>query len=395
MTAPTTGPGDQPEAATVIVIDLRASATGPDAATPGSIDQRTLEERQRQAQRGGVDDPSGWRIINFERLLVVDDAAEFARHEDDYRYLIEAPTFGRMLCLVTGATGEPPYLDVPKAAVAARSPVVWLGDARGVGWRIGWANTTRLAFSDSDPDGTATVANLIESLSSADVFDEIARAASDLPGRTGVPAVLPWVPWPLSEPAPARPDRPPEPVRPAPPPVAGPPRVRAGRRRTAWLLALGCLVIAIASGLAIRFGRHHPGFVVADIGGAVVILLAIALRLRRRRPAPVPPPPKPAAEQVPPATPPPSEEFLARARWMMDIPVADEAFRQLSSPEQLVMLNGDPGQAKLVRFAPACAEPLIGGAVDDGSIRWIPAGDQLGVVRLVSMKAGLVRPRGG
>jgi hypothetical protein len=392
VSVPPTGPADQLEAATVITIDLRAAASGPNAAAPGSIDERTLEERQRRSQNGGIDDPSGWRLINFERLLVVDDAAEFAGHEDDYRYLIEAPTFGRMLCLVIGAPADPPYLDLPKAMVAARVPVVWVGDSRGVGWRIGRANTTRLAFSDTDPDGITTVANLVESLTLPEVFDEIALATSDLPGRTGAPALLPWIPWTLCDPAPAEPVHQPEDIAVANPP-ANPAR---SRRWMAWLLiALCCVVIAVATWLAIRFGRHHVGYVVADAGCALVVvlvLLAIAYRIRKKRSAPVPP--APPEEKVPRAAASPSQEVLTRARWMMNVPVADEAFRQLSSPEQLVMLGGDPDQAKLVRFAPACARPLIQDAVDGGSISWTPAGDQLGVIRLVPIKAGLARQRG-
>jgi hypothetical protein len=92
----------------------------------------------------------------------------------------------------------------------------------------------------------------------------------------------------------------------------------------------------------------------------------------------------------------PSEKVLAHAHahWMMNGSVTDEAFRHLSSLEQLVMLGGDPELARLVRFAPACARPLIGGAVDGGSISWTPVGDRLGVIRLVPMKAGMVRQRG-
>jgi len=326
-------------------------------------------------------------------LLVVDDAAEFAGHEDDYRYLIEAPTFGRMLCLVIGAPGDPPYLDQPKAMAAARVPVLWLGDSRGVGWQIGRANTTRLAFSDTDPDGTTTVENLIESLASPAVFDEIAKAVNGLPDRTGVPALLPSVRWVLCDRYPAA--RQPEDDTPQDDP--GVARWRVRWTVASLLLVLCCAVIAVAVLLALRLSRHHVGYVVADGGCAAVlllVLLAIAYRMRVvsvvRRPvpsaAPEPEPPLAAAS--------PSEEVLARAQWMMNAPVADEAFRQLSSPEQLVMLGGDPELARLVRFAPACARPLIEGAIDGGSISWTLVGDQLGVIRLVPMKAGLVRQRG-
>jgi uncharacterized membrane protein len=398
VTALPTGPADEPEATTVIVIDLRASAAGPDAATPGNINERTLEERQRRSQSGGIDDPSGWRLINFERLLVVDDAAEFAGHEDDYRCLIEAPTFGQMLCVVIGAPADPPYLDQPKAMAAARVPVLWLGDSRGVGWRIGKANTTRLAFSDTDPDGTSTVESLIESLTSPAVFDEIATAVNELPDRTGVPALLPSVRWVVCDRYPAAG----QPEDEAPQDDNPHDNNGAARWRVRWALASllfvsFCVVIAVAILLGVRLSRHQIGYAVADAGCAAVfllVLLAIAYRMQVasvvRRPvlsaAPEPQPPRAAAL--------PSEEVLARAHWMMNAPVGDEAFRQLSSPEQLVMLGGDPELARLVRFAPARARPLIEGAINGGSISWIPVGDRLGVIRLVPMKAGLVRQHG-
>lgn len=405
MTVPPTGPAGHPEDATVILIDLRASAAGPDAAIPGSIDERTLEERQRRSQNGGAGDPSGWRLINFERLLVVDDVAEFAGHEDDYRYFVEAPTYGRMLCVVIGAPLNPPYLDLPKAVDAARAPVLWVGDSRGVGWRIGWANTTRLAFSDTDPDGTAAVANLIESLTSPQVFDQIATAVSGLPGRTGVPALLPWARWPLCDRDVPEPDDKPQDGEPD---TAADPDDDHGTGRWRWrwlaaslLFALCCAVIAVAIVVGIRL-RRNVSYVVADAGCAAVallVLLAVAYRLRGvftvARRVPIPPTsPDPPEVRLSPTVTPPSEEVLVRAQWMMNAPAADEAFRQLSSPEQLVMLGGDPQLARMVRFAPACARPLIEDAIDGDSICWIPEGEQLGVIRLVPVKAGLVRQRG-
>ena len=336
---------------------------------------------------------------------MVDDLAEFAGHEDDYRYLIEAPTYGRMLCVVIGAPLDPPYLDLPKAVDAARAPVLWVGDPRGVGWRIGWANTTRLAFSDVDPDGTATVVSLIESLTSPKVFDEIATAISGLPDRTGVPALLPLARWPLCDrDGPERDDKPQD----GEPDTAADPHEDhgTGRRRLRWLLASLLLavcwaVVAVAILLAIRL-RRNVGYVVADAGCAAVVLLvllAVAYRMRGMfivaRPVPIPPASAdPPEVELPPAVAQPSEEVLARAQWMMNAPVAEEAFRQLSSPEQLVMLNGDSELARLVRFAPASAQPLLERAIDGDFICWIPEGEQLGVIRLVPVKAGLVRQRG-
>ncbi len=264
------------------------------------------------------------------------------------------------------------------------------------------------------------MANLIESLRSPVVFDEIAKAVSDLPGRAGVPGLLPWARWSLCDRDAAEQDHQPEDDKPQdggsgaattdavadPHDDHGPGGSQLRRSVASLLLALGCAVIAAATLLAIRLSRPNVGYVLADAGSAVVVLLvllAIACRMRAvhvhtgTRPAAVPGPlasPRPPEVELPLIAAPPSDEVLASARWMMNAPLADEAFRQLSSPEQLVMLNGDPELPRLVRFAPASARPLIERAIDDDSISWIPAGDQLGVIRLVPMKAGLVRQRG-
>ncbi len=415
MTELPPGPSQEPETEVVIVIDLRSGAAGPDAADPGSVDGGTLEERQRRGYQAAADaagDSSGWQLINFERLLVVDDAAAFAGHEDAYRHLIEAPTFGRMLCLVIGAPAEPPYLDQPKAADSARVPVLWVGDPRGVGWRIGKANTTRLAFSDTDPDGSVTVASLIESLATFEVFDEFARAVSGLPDRTGVPALLPWVPWPSPDQDLAEQDHrvwKAEPqdsgAGPAGLTLAADSLSGSGRRRAsglgAVLLALGCVAVLGAALVALWLRRlgASSGYLVADVGAAVVILLLLLAIAHRRRGSPVvviegAAVPTPAEPDRPLSATSPGQEVQDLAQRMLTAPVADEAFRQLSSPEQLVMLGGDPDLARLVRIAPASARQLIEDTVDGDSICWTTAGDQVGVIRLIPVKAGLIRQQG-
>jgi hypothetical protein len=379
---PLAGRSDQAEDASVVVIDLRACAGGPDAADAGGINERTLEERQRRDNRG-ADRTAEWRLVNFERLLVVDDTAEFTGHEDSYRYLIEAPTFGRMLCVLIGAPSEPPYLDLPKAAEAARVPVLWIGDSRGVGWRIGWANTTRLAFSDTDPDGSVTVANFIDLLRSPAVFDQTVTATSGLSDRIGAPALLPWVRWPLPDPDAATPDH------------EAHDDCRASwwrfRRAVNWLLlVLGCAVIVFAAQLAIRFSRTNVDYLIEDAGVATLILLVLLVIAYRLR---VIPPSLGLAEATPFTVEAPSEDVLSHARWMLTASVAEDAFRQLTSPEQLIMLGGDLDMARLVRFAPQSARALVEPAIEPNGICWIPDSDQLGVIRLVPIKAGLVRQR--
>ncbi len=417
MTEPRARQADQREVAAVSRIDLRAAATGPDAVDAGSIDEGTLEALQRRGP--GSSEPNGhvtrgWRIVDIERLLVVDDAAGFAGHADAYQRLVEAPTFGRMLCLVLGPPADLPFLDPPPAVHSVRAPVLWVGDPRGVGWRIGRSGTTRLAFNDADPDGAMTVADLIDSLSSRQVFDQMAKAINELPGRTAVPALLPWTRWPVDaqtadgqqgdaataavpETASAPHDTPAAPVQ------------GAGSRviRSRVTLALGCALVAVAAVLAVPLGRLSAGYLVADAAFAVAVLLVpVVIAFRRLRAVPprthqvafpaLPAPPGPAEPlephgakesahtQVP-------EDILAHAMWIMSAAADDESFRQLSSPDQLVMLGGEPHLARLVKFAPATARNLIESATDGDFVAWTTAGDRVGVIRLVPIKAGLLR----
>ena len=419
---------DPREAAAVFRIDLRAAATGPDAVDAGSVDEGTLEALQRHSP--GNSEPNsdvtrGWRIIDIERLLVVDDAAGFAGHADAYQRLVEAPTFGRMLCLLLGAPADPPFLDPPPALHSARAPVLWVGDPRGVGWRIGRSRTTRLAFNEADPDGAMTVADLVDSLTSHEVFDQMAKAIDGLPGRTAVPALLPWTRWPVDDQAggdQTRDGKQEEATTAAVTDATNAPhdapaaRSRGGgswltRSRVALplLLALGCALAAAAALLAVPLGRLGVGYLAADVAFAVavlLVLLVIAFRVRRAVPAPAhhaafvaPPAPPGPAEPLEPhgtaAKEPPHgqvpEDILARARWIMSAAADDESFRQLSSPDQLVMLGGEPPLARLVKFAPATARHLIEGAADGDFVAWTTAGDQVGVIRLIPIKAGLVR----
>ncbi|MGA2829329.1 MAG: hypothetical protein ABSF03_24825 [Streptosporangiaceae bacterium] len=417
MTAPGTRPDGRPETAFVLLIDFRAAASGPDAVGPASVDEQTLEERQRSASaartsagtQGGTS-ISGWRILNFGRLLVVDDAADFAEHAEAYRCLLQAPTFGRMLCVVVGAPAEPPYLDVPKSVDTARVPVLWVGDPCGVGWRVGWSTTTRLAFSDADPDGTKTVANLIESLTAIEMFDQTAGAIDGLPERTGTVAVLPWVGWPHAdehEPQPGdeQDDAQAEPHDDLAPDDPRPGGTRMRRWAIAVLLSLTCAVVTLTVVLAVEVSRLSVGYVAADIVGGVLMLALLANASRmppinHARPVLVPAVPGPPTQpeqltaRASGSPTPVSRYVLDHAAWMMGATAADESFRQLTSPEQLVMLGAESVLVRLVRFAPASARRLLDPAADRDYVAWTTSGDQVGVIRLAPLKAGLVRPRG-
>jgi hypothetical protein len=419
-----------PDANAVILIDLRASATGSGATDPATIGEGTLEERQRALAatilKGHV--AGQWRLIDIERVLVVDDADAFSDHAEAYQHLTHAPTFGRMLCLVVGNPKAAPSLAIPRTVDASRATVIWVGDPRGVGWRMGRSRTTQLAFNDADPDGTLTLAHLIEALSRHEVFDHVADALSGLPYRLGVAALLPWARWP--DPPPAKPANPPspepltaeaqgpEPALLAPSPPATPPPAPASvtPRPVTWYALGGALIVAAAA-LAVSLGTLGAGYLAAVVACAVAGILIILARFRKRPaladppqvpavppaaiapPVPrdqdgLPDPGEPEGPPEPPASPgvPDPGDILAYAAWLLSASADDESFRQLSSPEQLLMLSAEPRMARLVRFAPESARPFIGKPVSTNHVvAWTASGDIVVTIRLVPLKAGLLR----
>lgn len=421
MTGSPARPPSLPDASAVILIDLRASATGPGATGPATIGEGTLEERQRTLAGTilGGHLPGQWRIIDIERVLVMDDADAFSDHAEAYQHLTQAPTFGRMLCLVVGNPKAAPSLAIPRTIDASRTAVLWVGDPRGVGWRMGRSRTTRLAFNDADPDGTLTLAHLVEALSRHEVFDHVANALGSLPYRLGVAALLPWARWP--DPPPAKPlaaeTQGPEPALLAPSPPATPlpaPAPVFSPRPVIWYAIGGALIVAAAA-LAVRLGTLGAGYLAAVVACAVAGILIILGSFRKRpalagpsRVSAVPPTaitptvaspvprdqdglPDPGEPPTPPGVPDPGD-ILAYAAWLLSAPAADESFRQLSSPEQLLMLSGEPHMARLVRFAPERARPFIGKPVStDHDVAWTASGDVVGTIRFVPLKAGLLR----
>jgi hypothetical protein len=263
----------------VIRIDLRTSATGPDAVEADSFGPDTLVTIQRGAVNGAVGstDPQS-RFVDVGRILVVDDTATFAKHAAAYQHLVAAPTVGQLLCLVVGvpvecaltglAPGEPvlaePVINLPPAVTSTNinAAVIWVGDPRGVGWRPGRQTTTRLAVGHpDDPDGTAALAELTGMLTEHQLFDRVFVAVSELPRHVAAPATLPTIRWPALPPA-----DPPAPI----PVVIVPPARRAARwPLIAALLALGCALIALiphweialalwVAGLALAALVEHP-----------------------------------------------------------------------------------------------------------------------------------------
>jgi hypothetical protein len=335
-----------------------------------SIDGDTLEELQHQALVGCGGEES--RLVDVPGLLIVDDTSAFPRHAQALRYLLEAPTFRQMTCVIVGPPASPPELDVPLALDFHRVPVLWVGDPRGVGWRIGRSKPDRIVVSPADSDGSKTIADVLDVLMVPEVYDHVSDALSALPFRFGVPALLPWLRWPTTAPDPA-----PEPAAPDPQvpdslvPEPTPPQPEHRRnpliRFLLWLLAL------------LRLRRH------ADPPAAT----GPASHVPETAPqGPEPTPGPPTGHQPRPA--PVSGDDLAHARWLMSVAAEDDSFRQLCSARQVIMLGGDSRQAGLVRFAPAAARGLIECPAPDGDVAWT-SGEVVGVIRLVPVRDGLLQ----
>jgi hypothetical protein len=188
---------------TVIRLDVRAGVSAPDAVAAGTIGPDTLAGIQQRAVRG-LPGPSAnggrRRLVDVGRVLVIDDAAAFAGHAAAYQHLLLTPTIGRLLCVIVGALADPLAIDLP-GAVAADSTsgtgMLWIGDPVGSGWHLGMTATTRLAEAGSDPDGTATLEEILGALADPDVFDAALAAITAMDGNVAAPAVLPVVHWPV------------------------------------------------------------------------------------------------------------------------------------------------------------------------------------------------------
>jgi len=428
---PAREPGS-PDADAVILIDLRTGATNIGATDPASVGEETLAERQQELAAILLDGRADgqWQFIDMERLLVVDDADTFADHAETYQYLTQASTFGRLLCLVVGGSKQVRPLAIPAAVQACRAPVVWAGNSRGVGWDLQHSRSHRMTFNEADPDGSHTLDQLIDTLCRPEVYDSIGEALSDLPFRLGAAALLPWEPWPDPPPAgltvhqaaepmaaplapdPAGPELVPDPS-PATPasPVPAPPSAP----RLGWWYALGGALLVAAAGAG---DAHGAVFVALAAACAIAGIVVIAAALRRRaaaasaaaesaeaeQPATAPAPataspvdPAPAPDPNPEPDPQPPQgrdprDLLARAVWLLSAPADDRFFRQLSSADQLLMLSGERETVRLVRFAAKSARPFLEGLPGVGPhVAWTTSGDLVGTIRLVPLKAGLLR----
>ena len=445
--------------AVVIRVDLRASAVGPEAVEADSFGPDTLVGIQRGAVNGGGDaygtgdDGTGdhGRFVDVGRVLVIDDTATFAKHAPAYQHLVAAPTIGQLLCLVVGAPverasteplpGEPvlaePAIDLPTAATSTNAAVLWVGDLRGAGWRLGMLTTTRLAIGHpADPDGTATLVDLTDTLTDHQVFDRVFGAISELSGHVAAPATLPAVRWPALRPT----GVPPMPIKtvvvpqdPRPAPMCP---LRAG------LLALGCALIAlippweialavwvvvltvaalvdparpwgsrpsyhaalvtavttvgaaagaVAAATADPLGHLGVPPVAAESGsaalGATALIAATFIwwsgvrRARRERtrskvsdlpPVEVGPPRQPEDDLA--------AEYravIAAACRTISAGAEDEDFLQLNAPEQLPLLAGAPQQARLVAFAPEAARETIMESMAEDVVGTAVAGNEV------------------
>ena len=432
----------------VIRIDLRAAATGPDAVQAEAAGPDTLITVQRgvvsaEAHRTGDDT----RFIDVGRVLVIDDTDTFAKHATIYQDLVAAPTVRRLLCLVVGGPveravtgpvpGEPvpaePAIELPSAAGCTNVAVLWVGDPRGVGWRLGMLTTTRLAVGrPDDPDGTGELAELIDTLTGHQIFDRMFSAIAELSRSVAAPATLPTIRWSAFQP---------------PPPTLveavvvrrdPPPTLRWGL--IAALLAVGCALIALVppwvvalavwavvltAGVLIGSARPRRSRLSRDavlvvaattigtatgavaaasadplshlrippvaadaasaaFGTIALTVAALILRSDVRRA-------RRAEGEV--ADRPPTEvktqyrqgeeliaEFranLAAACRTVSAGADDEEFLQLNAPEQLALLDGAPQLSRLIAYAPGAARETIMDAMADDVIGNAIAGNDV------------------
>jgi hypothetical protein len=193
---------DEAKPVAVINLDLRAGASGSHAIAADKIDQDTLTGIQQQAVRLLPRRPGSGgrrRLVDVGRVLVIDDAASFAGHSAAYQHLLLTPTIGRLLCVTVGPLADPVAIDLPAALAAENATgtgMLWIGDLTGTGWHLGMTTTTRLAEAGTDPDGSATLGEILDALTDPDVFDAALAAITSMDGNVAAPAVLSAIRWP-------------------------------------------------------------------------------------------------------------------------------------------------------------------------------------------------------
>lgn len=119
---------------------------------------------------------------DLSRTLVVDDTAALAGHEPVYDRLLTSRRLERLLCVAVGPRDCGQRIVIPPNIRNSRgSAVIWVGDPRGVDWRLSTA-----AFADGHTGSTGTgLDHLLEVLSADKVYDRV-RATTVGKVRGGV-----------------------------------------------------------------------------------------------------------------------------------------------------------------------------------------------------------------
>ncbi|MCK9932866.1 hypothetical protein MXD62_37980 [Frankia sp. Mgl5] len=146
----------------------------------------------------------GFMESDLTRVLVIDDTRDLEAHADALSLIVKAPGVQQVICLAVG----PPLDDVGRGLgrlvadsavdpnrVALHKPfelashvMLWVGDARGIGWGMGQHRAQAIATGSSPAQGPVLDA-LFDALLTPKVFDRVYEVVRSMPEGVASPGL--------------------------------------------------------------------------------------------------------------------------------------------------------------------------------------------------------------
>jgi hypothetical protein len=140
------------------------------------LGRTTISEFQRRRVPAS---PTG--LVDAGRVLVIGTCASICDAAASIERIAEAPSVRRVLCLLVDDVDGvvPPSLRLPSLLSHNRSiSALWVGDERGVLWRLGTTKARALTVCPQDADAGLSLTSLLAALREPEVFDAVCDATA-------------------------------------------------------------------------------------------------------------------------------------------------------------------------------------------------------------------------
>lgn len=163
----------------IVTIDLRGI-------DPATVTGRRFSEVQADMAAGADGQ------VDFRRVILLDHVEELTEHDEVYAHILDSHIDVSMLCLAIG----PPSAEEPTVAIRRpyqlgppKAAILWIGDVRGIGWRMDSTLAERVNLKSGQQGGDAALRELIEILSLPQVFDRAIELAGAMRGAAASPGL--------------------------------------------------------------------------------------------------------------------------------------------------------------------------------------------------------------